>query len=188
VWRYKDWIDQRFMRQFQDLVFMKPRFSMWPFNASRPVQLDEKESLQAISAVAMRCGGCGAKVGASVLSRALSQLHPIERTDVLVGLKDPDDAAVVRVPAGQAVVHSVDFFRAFIDDPYRFGQVAANHALGDIWAMGAQAQSATAIVTVPPGLERKVEDVLFQMMTGALEVLNAAGCALWIGVCARACS
>ena len=177
VWQWKDWIDRRFMGKYQDLTPMEPGAAPVTSNANT-VKLSQEESLQAISAIAMRCGGCGAKVGATVLSRALSNLHPVDRDDVVIGLKDPDDAAVVRVPPGKAMVHSVDFFRAFIDDPYIFGKVAANHALGDIWAMGALAQSATAVVTVPTGLESKVEDVLFQMMTGALEVLNEANCAL----------
>ena len=175
VWRWKDWIDRRFMRRFAEFPPMAP--------ASAPVaaaglQLTEQESMQATSAMAMRCGGCGAKVGASVLSRALSDLVPVANPDVAIGLHAPDDAAIVQVPPGKAVVHTVDFFRAFIDDPYVFGQIAANHALGDIFAMGAQAQSATAIATVPPGLDDKVEEMLRQMMTGAIEVLNAAGCAL----------
>jgi len=174
VWRWKDWIDRRFMVKFSEL----PQMSGAQPAARSPVALDGEEAAQAISAIAMRCGGCGAKVGATVLSRALGSLQPVARDDVLVGLHAPDDAAVVRVPPGKAMVHSVDFFRAFVDDPYVFGKVAANHALGDIFAMGAEAQSATAIVTVPPGLESKTEDVLHQMMSGAIEVLNDAGCAL----------
>ena len=184
VWRWKDHIDRTFMRRFIELPPMAaattPAKALFTRRVSAlpQVALTSEESLQAISAIAMRCGGCGAKVGSNVLSRALGQLQPVDRPDVLIGLHSPDDAAVVRVPPGMAMVHTVDFFRAFIDDPYLFGKVAANHALGDIFAMGAEPQSATAVVTVPPGLERKVEDLLTQMMAGAIEVLNAAGCAL----------
>lgn len=174
VWRWKDGIDRRFMAKFRDLPEMADR----PGRGESAVPLDQDDSAQAISASAMRCGGCGAKVGATVLSRALAAVRPIERDDVLIGLHAPDDAAVVRVPPGKAMVHTVDFFRAFIDDPWLFGKIAANHALGDIFAMGAEAQSATAIATLPPGLENKVEDTLFQMISGAVEVLNEAGCAL----------
>ena len=174
VWRWKDWIDRRFMARFNDLPAMEEQAP----KQHSSVQLEGEEAQQAISAVAMRCGGCGAKVGASTLSRALGMLQPAQRDDVLIGLHAPDDAAVVRVPPGKAMVHTVDFFRAFIDDPYVFGRVAANHALGDIFAMGAEAQSATAVATIPSGLESKVEDTVYQMMSGALEILNDANCAL----------
>jgi len=177
VWRWKDRIDRDFMRKFSEFPGMAAKGAA-PAPAANQLALSREESLQAISAIAMRCGGCGAKVGSTVLSRALGQLQVVQRDDVLIGLHDPDDAAIVRVPPGKALVHSVDFFRAFVDDPYLFGKVAANHALGDIFAMGGEPQSATAIATVPPGLEAKVEDLLFQMMTGAVEVLNDAGCAL----------
>lgn len=174
VWRWKDWIDRRFMRRFNELGPMAEQDAP----TEQVVPLDEAERAQALSAIAMRCGGCGAKVGATVLSRALANVHPIERDDILIGLHAPDDAAVLRVPPGSAVVHTVDFFRAFIDDPWLLGRIAANHALGDIFAMGGQPQSATAVATVPPGLESKVEDTVFQMMAGAVDVLNEAGCAL----------
>ena len=176
VWTWKDWIDRRFMRRFSEFPPMEAQSA-----AAAPapgLPLEAEEAKQAISAIAMRCGGCGAKVGTDVLGRALQGLAPVAREDVLIGLHAPDDAAIVRVPPGMAVVQTVDFFRAFIDDPYVFGRVAANHALGDVFAMGGRAQTATAIVTVPPGLESKVEDLLRQMLTGAVEVLNEARCAL----------
>ena len=177
VWRWKDQIDQRFMRRFSDLG-AAPMASPSPAQATAFADLSADETLQSQAAQAMRCGGCGAKVGASVLSQALGALRPLPNADVLIGLGAPDDAAVVRVPPGKALVQSVDFFRAFVDDPYRFGRIAANHALGDMFAMGAQAHTATAVATVPPGLDRQTRMLLSQMMAGAVEVLNAAGCTL----------
>lgn len=173
LWKIKDWIDRRFMDNFNKLPEMEqhetPRFNK---------AMADKQTLHEISAIAMRCGGCGAKVGSTVLSRVVNRLQPINRDDVIIGLTDPDDAAVTEVPTGKLVVQSVDYFRSFIDDPYIFGQIAANHALSDIFAMGAEAQSAMAIATIPYGIEKQIEDQLYQTMSGALQVLNASNTAL----------
>lgn len=173
IWQWKNWIDVRFMDKFGDLPDMDEET-----RSDLPAGLASQDEVKEISAIAMRCGGCGAKVGATVLSRALNTLTPAPRDDVLIGLHEPDDAAVVEVPPGKVIVHTVDYFRAMIDDPYIFGKIAANHSLGDIYAMGGEPQTALAIATVPFGIESKVEDVLTQMMSGAMEILNDANCAL----------
>jgi selenide, water dikinase len=138
----------------------------------------DQQALKDISAIAMRCGGCGAKVGATVLSRALGSIEPTVRDDVVVGLDAPDDAALVDVGGDKLSLQTVDYFRAIVDDPYTLGKIAANHSLGDVYAMGGEPQTALAIATVPYGLEAKVEADLSAMMAGANEVLRAAGCAL----------
>src|SRR4029453_6876880 len=143
-----------------------------------PHGLAGEDVRQELAALAMRCGGCGAKVGATVLQRALARLQPAHHADVLIGLNPPVGAAVWALPAGKVMAHTVDFFRAIVDDPYVFGKIAANHSLGDIFAMGAEAQSALAIATVPYGVEAKVEDLLAQMLIGAEEVLREAGAVL----------
>jgi selenide, water dikinase len=171
VWRWKDWIDRRFMRKFNALPEMaSPRAALSP--------LADREALKEISAIAMRCGGCGAKVGASVLTRALGSIEPAARADVVVGFEAPDDAALVDVGGDRLSLQTVDYFRAIVDDPYLLGKIAANHALGDVYAMGGEPQTALAIATVPYGLEAKVEADLSAMMAGANEVLRKAGCAL----------
>lgn len=154
VWRWKDWIDRRWMRMYTAM-----RMTPSPDDP-------------------MRCGGCGAKVGAEVLAGALSDLPRIENADLLVGLDAPDDAAVLRVPPGKLLVQSVDHFRAFLDDPFLFGQIAAAHALSDLHAMGAQPWTALAVASVPYGPGRKMRDDLAAMLLGAAEVLRAEGCTL----------
>ena len=173
AWRWKDRIDRRFMAEYTDLPEM-------PAAAAPAVAagLAGPEDLRAISTAAMRCGGCGSKVGATPLDRVLARLTPVRRDDVLVGLDAPDDAAVVRVPPGRVLVRTVDAFRAIVDDPFVFGEITANHCLGDVFAMGAEAQTALAVATVPFGLDRKVEDTLTQLLAGAVGVLNEAGAAL----------
>ena len=173
VWRWKDWIDRRFMRKFADLPDMVDDARL-----ELPGGIAGDDAIKELSAIAMRCGGCGAKVGATVLARVMNDIKPVARGDVLIGLADPDDAAVVETPPGKVMVHTVDSFRAMVDDPYLFGRVAANHSLGDIFAMGAEPQTALALATLPYGIESQVEDTLWQMMTGATEVLREAGCAL----------
>ena len=95
-----------------------------------------------------------------------------------MGLDAPDDAALVDVGGERLSLQTVDYFRAIVDDPYMLGKIAANHSLGDVYAMGGEPQTALAIATVPYGLEAKVEADLSAMMAGANDVLREAGCAL----------
>ncbi|MGD8234858.1 MAG: selenide, water dikinase SelD [Chromatiales bacterium] len=172
LWKWKDWIDRRFMQRFNELPGM-------PGETGPDISgIADKEAIRELSTLAMRCGGCGAKVGSTVLSRVINRLPPQRRDDVLIGLDSPDDAAAFEVPPGKLMVQSVDYFRAFIDDPYTFGRIAANHALGDIFAMGAEAQSALAIATVPYGREQIVEQTLADVLSGALDTLAPTGAVL----------
>jgi selenide,water dikinase len=75
-------------------------------------------------------------------------------------------------------VFSIDAFRPMIDDPYVFGRIAANHCLGDLFAVGAEAQTALAIATLPLWPDAKLVAELRQMLTGAVDVLDASGAAL----------
>ena len=169
AWQWKNWIDRRFIRRFTDLPEMTQTEA-----PGLPAGLASVQTLASLEDAAMRCGGCGAKVSAPVLGRVLARLKGVHHDDVLIGLDQPDDAAVILVPEGKVLVQSVDSFRAMVDDPFLFGKITANHCLNDVYAMGATPQTALAIVTVPFGLEEKVEDTLSQLLAGALEVLTEA--------------
>ncbi|KZZ54447.1 selenide, water dikinase SelD, partial [Oleiphilus sp. HI0123] len=158
VWHWKDSIDRKFMRRFSELA--------------KPMIPAENASVDA-EPMSMRCGGCGAKVGQPILNRVIAQLSTRYEDKAKVALSQPDDAAVLAIPADKLLVQSVDAFRRFIDDDYLFGQIAANHALGDIFAMGATPHSAQALVTLPFASEEKVEQQLLHLMLGASKVFDA---------------
>ncbi len=165
VFWLKDRIDRNWIRKYTDL-----RMEPDP-NAS------------------MRCGGCGAKVGAEVLADALASLLRTETTDFLAKpdpLTSLDDGVVLKPPLGKLLVQSVDHFRAFLDDPFVFGQIAAAHALSDLYAMGAEPWSALAIASVPYASQSKMRAELSAMLQGANEILREAGCALVGGHSAEA--
>ena len=172
VWRWKDWIDSRFMEKYQVLPDMEPGAE----NAEIPAPLRDPAADDA--ADHMRCGGCGAKVGADVLAAALADIVTLPREDVIVGLEAPDDAAMIAVPSNRLSVLSVDGFRPMIDDPYLFGRITANHCLGDVYAMGAEPQAAMTMATMPVWPEDKLVDELRQMLLGALYVFDQEGVAL----------
>ena len=173
IWTLKDWIDRRFMDRFNNLPDMPDEAGP----ALAPGVAD-RDAIKELSTLAMRCGGCGAKVGSTVLSRVINRLPAQRRSDVLIGLDSPDDAAVFEIPAGKVMAQSVDYFRAFIDDAYTFGQIAANHALGDLFAMGADPQSVLAIATVPYGRETIVEQTLSELLEGTLRALEPTSAVL----------
>lgn len=161
LWRWKDAIDRRFMERFNELPVM---------------EVTSAENSEALSP--MRCAGCGSKVGSSVLERVLARIraeHPPggDRLDILIGLDAPDDAAVVAVPSDRLMVHTLDYFRALVADPFQFGQIATQHCLSDLYAMGAEPQSVLAMVTVPYGTEAKIEETLYQLLSGALQALGS---------------
>jgi selenide,water dikinase len=164
VFELKDWIDRRFMRRFQVLG---PDGGVTPEFAGRPM-----------AAMDMVCGGCAAKVGESALARALGRLGRRADPAVVLGLEAPDDAAAVETPRGEVVAATIDGFRAFADDPYLVGRVAAVNAASDLWAKGATPRFALAHVNVPDADPERAEETLYQVMAGARAALDADGITL----------
>lgn len=71
-----------------------------------------------------------------------------------------------------ALIQTVDFFTPVVDDPFRFGQIAAANALSDVYAMGGVPKTAMNLVAFPLG--KMPLEVLRQIIRGGLEKLKEA--------------
>lgn len=116
-------------------------------------------------------------------AEALAQvLRPIQGVfqssdypDLLVGLGDPDDAAVWRLDEHRALVVTTDFFTPVVDDPYDYGAIAAANALSDVYAMGGAPFLALNMAALPPDLP---SDIGAEILRGGAEKVRESGAAL----------
>jgi selenide, water dikinase len=153
LWWIKNRIDHRFMKQFTKL----------------PVMGDSAPELED----AMRCGGCGSKVASGLLQDVLERLSEQSSSSKHQNLStDVEDAYVVPISTSGNLIQSVDYLRQFINDPYYFGQLAAIHAVSDLYAMGVEPSHVQAIASVPFGDPQKQSQDLYQLMSGALAALD----------------
>ena len=179
VWKWKDFIDQQFMRMNQPASAMSGE--QMPGAVGPGMQKREATGSRAAGSAIMRCSGCGSKVSANVLGTALARLEAPPAGGVQGSRRSPDDAVVIDRERFPVDVFSVDFFPAFLDDPYLMGRIAALHALSDLWAMGARPVGGQALVTLLPGEEKQQSELLYQLLAGGLHELKSAGAELWGG-------
>lgn len=118
------------------------------------------------------CAGCGAKVGAGTLSRMLEGFQSHYDPNLIVGYDKSDDASVYRLSDTQAIIQTLDFFPPIVDDPYRYGQIAATNALSDIYAMGGEPKLALNIMCIP---EKMDKDTVHEILRGGYDKAYEAG-------------
>lgn len=164
LWRWKNSIDRKFMDKFHDLPAMdvRPALPAQVADGVREMGSDGQPP----------CGGCAAKPGADILSAGLAGLPKPRRSDVVTGAGD--DAAVLTHGDGVQVM-TTDHLRPFIEDPDMLARIAAVHALGDVWAMGAKPQAALSTIILPRMRDRMQQHMLREIMVAASDVFGEAG-------------
>lgn len=168
LWWLKDWIDRRFVMKFR---LKHPVTSIVHSAKQAASVLVSSRTRIAGPADLMRCGGCGSKLPADLLSRVFERLNL--PTDSVSGIGD--DAAVTEIATPTSIVQTLDAFPAMLLDSYLVGRICAIHALNDVYAMGAKPLTVLANITVSSATDEMMEEQLFQTLSGALEVFNEAG-------------
>lgn len=148
VWRWKDSIDQTFMRQFSELPMAMPKLMPAPKFSATPVTAPTSRFAKTMP---MPCGGCASKLGPELLASNLAKLT----ND---GSNQIEDAALWAPTPGSLAVQTIDGFRSFMSDESCFAYICVNHALSDIYAMGAKAINIQAWINLAyssPSLQQR---------------------------------
>ena len=100
------------------------------------------------------------------------QFPPSEHPELLVGLAQPDDAAVYAIDDERALIQTLDFFAPLVDDPYQFGAIAAANAMSDVYAMGGRVLFALNIAAFPDDLP---PEIIADVLRGGADKVREAG-------------
>ncbi len=120
-------------------------------------------------------GGCACKIPPGELEEAVARLLPAgTQPGLLIGLEHGDDAAVVRLRDGLAIVATADFFTPVVDDAYTFGRIAATNALSDVYAVGGEPLVALNLLGWPRG--KLPAELAGEVLRGGLDAASGAGC------------
>ncbi len=121
--------------------------------------------------------GCGCKIAPSVLSEILQQNEATpDFPNLLVGNHSRDDAAVMDLGNGDALISTTDFFMPIVDDPFEFGRIAATNAISDVYAMGGKPVLAIAVLGWP--VDKLHPSIAGQVISGGRSICLEAGIAL----------
>jgi selenide,water dikinase len=121
--------------------------------------------------------GCGCKLSPAVLDKILhSEIARTIDPNLLVGNDKRDDAAVLDLGNGTALISTTDFFMPIVDNPYDFGRIASTNAISDVYAMGGKPVLAIAILGWP--IDKLAPEIAGQVLEGARAVCANAGITL----------
>lgn len=160
VWKLKDHIDRKFMRRLNDPAADTGMAMVMPAEDND-----------------MHCAGCGSKLGPDVIAASLATIPHYPRSEVVAALGKAEDASLWTVPDGMLAVQSIDGFRSFSSDPYQFGIICANHALSDLYAMGAEPVSVQVWINLAfshPRLHKRDHLLLMSGIAHALQAQQVA--------------
>ncbi len=118
--------------------------------------------------------GCGCKISPMVLDKILKSNFAMPDNDkLLVGNHSKDDAAVLDLGNGTALISTTDFFMPIVDDPFQFGRIASANAISDVYAMGGKPILAIAILGWPINI--LPPEVAQQVIEGSRSICAEAG-------------
>jgi len=121
--------------------------------------------------------GCGCKISPSILEKILhsNKSYP-DNKNLLVGNNTKDDAAILNLGNGTALISTTDFFMPIVDDPYQFGRIAAANAISDVYAMGGKPILAIAILGWP--INVLAPEIAQKVIEGGRSICLEAGISL----------